>query len=277
MFRLLLTLFLAAPTYAADPPKPDLRLPVLRATTSPAPPAGSAWDLSAGKTYAFDSDSAYLLRAVPEGLVTIAKTEGPLAVSAVFVDGPGTRERRKFDGKYVVEVEPVPTKKGRVTLVLVKTGAAVDADVVLVPIDVNGGEGAQPPPLPPVINDKPVPVIIGKAWGWVLVEETAKGFPNRGPILAAAVPWTESKNVKHRVIDKDVLDANGKIPADAIPYLVSVGAIVRNADGTYTKQAPTKPLPHLFIVTDQGGVYWEGDAPTAGPAAFTGKLGEYIK
>ncbi len=166
MIRLLALLLLAVPAFGTDPPKSDLRLPILKAPDAPSPPPGAVWGLNSGQTYAFDSDTPYLIRAIPDGLVTVTVSPGPLTISTVFVDGKGVRERRVYSGKYVVEVEPVPLAKGRVTLVLVKTGATTDADIVLVPIDVNGGEGPKPPPDPDI---KPTPT--AKALWLVTVED----------------------------------------------------------------------------------------------------------
>lgn len=120
-----------------------------------------------------------------------------------------------------------------------------------------------PPDVEPIPKPKPVPVpVAGKLFGWVMIEDLAVPFANRGLTLNAAVAWSGTNGISHRTAGKNVVDASGKPPADMVPYLT---------------RAAGKPVPQLFLITADGKLLYEGPAPTGAdaPAAFIALLEKY--
>lgn len=104
--------------------------------------------------------------------------------------------------------------------------------------------GPKPDPKP---DPDPTPVPPAKAWV-VVVEETSDAAAERGKILTDKnlSEYVKGKGWKVRVVDKDVKDSQGQVPADLRPYFALAGG---------------KQLPQMFIVDQDGKVRFQGLAP----------------
>jgi hypothetical protein len=113
-------------------------------------------------------------------------------------------------------------------------------------------EPPKPEPIPPK-PDPPRPI----AKLYVLViEETAEAVAARGAFLTHPELVRRFAEKKHqwRVIDKDVVDAFGRPPADVAPYLEQV-------------RSRSLRLPRIWLIDQDGRVRLEDIAP-ATPAAL---------
>jgi hypothetical protein len=111
------------------------------------------------------------------------------------------------------------------------------------------GPGPSPPPGPgpePVPPVPPAPVGVVKFL--VVIEETGMSAASRGVWFAdkALTERLKAKGIKVRIGDKDVVDADGKPPADLAGYI---------------RAAAGKPLPRLFVVDEAGRVLYQAGLP----------------
>lgn len=96
---------------------------------------------------------------------------------------------------------------------------------------------------------KPDEVVWSAAKLWiVIVEETGLAAAERGQLFTNAelVARITDKGHRYRIVDQDVIGADGKPPADIVKYLT---------------EAKVAKLPRLFLVDGDGGVRFRGDAP----------------
>ncbi len=116
--------------------------------------------------------------------------------------------------------------------------------------------GPRPPPEP---QPQPLPTpVAGKAFGAIIVEDPNEYIENRGQYLLAFNNWCDSHGVNRRWVPNNVRDSSGKPPADMVPYLT---------------RAFGKKQPYLTIVTEKGGVLYEGSPAT--PEELTETLNKY--
>lgn len=242
-----LAVLVVSPASAADPP--GIRLPEEQPESLP---PKAVTKLKAGEVYALDSDTPVVVVVSPEGLVSVTEETGPAKINAVFA-GNTKRTWRTYKGQQVFTLEAV--QSGTVELLVIPVGSKRSSDVLRRVIQVEAGDGPRPPP----DDGKPKPPVVGKLFGFVLIEETSQAWPTRGEAIAAASKWADANGVKRRVADKDVKDAAGNTPADIAPYIA---------------RAAGKTLPRLTLITETGGILWEGDCPKAG-AELTALLGRY--
>jgi hypothetical protein len=110
-------------------------------------------------------------------------------------------------------------------------------------------EGKLPPipPVPPVPPDPTPNPVTGKCYV-VIIEETEQAAKDRNKYLndKALLDYVKSKNWKFEIVDKDVVDKNGKTPSDLKPYI---------------DRAKNKDLPYVYVVTDKGQVRYENRLP----------------
>lgn len=242
LYQIVHLLVLATYTIATDPlPKVDpIRLPV---APPPTPTPSAITSLAADQLYVIDADVSCIVLTSPAGIVSVNEDMGPVKIRGKFVDGCGKAELRTYKGKTVYTVEAVAT--GRVELLIVPVGGGV-ADVIRRTLDVSVGPGPQPPPKP-TPDPTPTPVAL---WGFVIVEETADAVAARGALLADHTLSTlmKSKGYHWRIVDKDVVGADGKPPADVLPCL--------NA-------AKGKVLPQVFLIDIKGNIATQAALPNA--------------
>jgi hypothetical protein len=228
----------AATIYIADPvsPKTDpIRLPVIPAP-APLPAPSAIASLGADQLYVIDSDVSCIVLASPAGVVSVSEDVGPVKIRGKFVDGSGKVESRNYRGKLVYTIEPL--SNGRVELLVIPSGGT-QADVIRRTLDVGSGQGPQPPPNPqPNPEPSPSPVAL---WGFVVIEETGDAVAMRGAMLSDSTlaATIKSKGYHWRIVDKDVVGADGKPPADVLPCL--------NA-------AQGKTLPQVFLIDTKGNI-----------------------
>lgn len=119
-----------------------------------------------------------------------------------------------------------------------------------------GGGGPIPNPGPGP-NPGPNPNPPAKAW-LVVIEETREATAERGAWLSnpEIAAYLKAKGWRHRVADRDVLDPQGKPPADLAPYL---------------ERAKGKSLPQVYLVDQDGVVRIDGPLP-ATPAELVALL-----
>jgi hypothetical protein len=235
-------------TLEADPPpapKVDpIRLPVTPAPApTPSPTPNAVTSLAADQLYVIDSDVVCIVLTSPAGIVSVTEDSGPVKIRGKFVDGAGKAESRSYKGKAVYTVEAVAS--GRVELLIIPVGGAA-GDVIRRTLDVTAGH--EPPPKPtPTPDPAPMPVAL---WGFVIIEETADAVAARGALLAHPIlsALVKSKGYHWRIVDKDVVGADGKPPADVLPCL--------NA----TKD---KALPQVLLIDTKGNIVTQTALPNA--------------
>lgn len=155
-----LLLALVASAVGAAPPGESIRVPSgpVVPTPMPAPPGpDAAVRLDRDTLFVIDADNPVLVLASPKGVVRVTEEAGPLKIRGKFVDGPGQTETRTFKGKAVFVVEAAVT--GRCEILVVPAGAKAD-QVIRRTLQVEAGEGPQPPPKPdPKVDPKPDPKV----------------------------------------------------------------------------------------------------------------------
>lgn len=212
---------------AADPPA--VRLPEVQVIPAP----GNPIKLTSAELFVFDTDVPCVVTTSPPGLLSVTKEDGPVKVKGVFAGGNGKVETRTFKGKFVYTVDVTGT--GRAELLVFPAGVADEGGILRRMIDANNG--SKPPPVDPVNP----PVVKGKLFGWVLIEETSQAGAWRGKALQDAITWSDANGVKHRTFD-----VSGPVPEDIKPYM---------------DRARGKALPQVFLVTESGELLYGGDCP----------------
>lgn len=233
LFSLVFLVLASISTLSADssPPRPvSIRLPVFPAPMPPPAPL-AVTSLASDQLYVIDSDVPCIVLASPAGIVTLGEDSGPIKIRGKFVDGNGSVESRTYAGKSVYTVEAIAS--GRVELLIVPAGGTKE-EVIRRTLDV----GQATPPGPPSPKPEPRPVAL---WGFVVVEETADAVAARGAMLSdsALAALVRSKGYRWRIVDQDVVGADGKPPADVSPCL--------NA-------AKGKVLPQAFAIDSRGNI-----------------------
>jgi hypothetical protein len=125
---------------------------------APQPQPGDVVRLTPDLLYVIDADCDLLILSSPAGVVSVTDEEGPVKVRGRFVDAPGKVETRTFKGKSVHTVEVLKT--GRVELLIIPVGAKAPVlpnDIIRRTLDVDAGEGPQPPPTPKPVEPKVEP------------------------------------------------------------------------------------------------------------------------
>lgn len=235
--------FLASLAIVAEP-TPSIQVPKPPVVAPPAPAPGAVLTLSGDSLYVAQSKAEFVVRDHPKGLVRIVYEKGPLRVRARFADGVGVIESRTYDGPYIALVEAVG--KGRVEMDFIPLNLKGEADIVMSTVDVDAGQGPQPPPKPdPPKPDPPKPdpkPVEGKRWVLV-IEETADPVwqLQRGALVTNKALHDRIRERGHdwKLVDKDVKDSNGNVPADLAAYLRRVAG---------------KKLPWVFVVDVAGTV-----------------------
>lgn len=250
--------------FAAEPsiefPKPAI------VTPPPAPsPVGVVPVLTPDKVYAVQSESEFILTAIPRDSVKLTPATGPVRVRGVFTDGNGKPEWRTLEGKFIYFVDAV-AEKGRVNLIAIPSGAESEEDLVFQLIDL--GHGPQPPPDvdpqpdPDVDPDEPPAPIPQAGLRALIIEETA----DRGRLPASQLGIFSStkirkyvdqnfakgpsSNPEFRIFDKDLdmsmesktwQDAM-KLPRDSLPWI-----IVSNGKTGYSGPLPKNEADVLSL------------------------------
>lgn len=243
---LLLLALLSCPAtlHAAD--KGPIRWPEVVTPTPPQPPQPPPVNgdllLPPDQYLVVDADVECVVLASPASAFGVAKVQGPLAIPGKFVVGGKPDTLSVFNGKYIYVVQALaPDRQGEV-IVWPLGGKAED----VTRRGVSSGKSPRPP-TPPDPDPKPKPEPIAKGW-LVVVEETADATQARGKFLSdpALASYLKGKGWKVRIADQNVVDAQGKPPADLLPYL---------------NRARGRSLPQMYLVDQEGAVRIEGSVP----------------
>lgn len=112
-----------------------------------------------------------------------------------------------------------------------------------------------PPPIPPgptptPPGPTPTPVTAGKRWV-VIIEETEAGVVDKALIFRDPAVNVRMKAGNHqfRIIDKDVKDASGQVPADVARFITA---------------SQGKTLPQVYFVDEQGHTVLSEAMPMTG-------------
>lgn len=253
---------------AADPvPEPDIIFPVgPKEETPPAPKPKTDAVLKPGIQYIIQGKTPFTILDFPKGVVSVQYKTGPRDVSGKFWDGSGDDEDRTYPGPYIAVVKGINKgPSGKVDLSVVPDGYKLSkADFLAGKSTIAGrsiqveGVGPLPPgpgPIPPDPVPDPSPVIVQQPlWGLVIVEETATAAEGRGLIMASGLlaKTLSDHSWKWRVVDKDVINQQGQVPADVAPYVAD---------------AKQKGTPRIYILSDKIKIVYAGPCPTGNNAA----------
>lgn len=149
----------------------------------------------------------------------------------VFVAAPGT---------YVVELTAFSYDEKTKQINIAESDVKVVIDSGVLP-------NPQPDPSPnPTPN--PTPVVDLKEAYLLVIEETSDATEKRGKWLShqGLQSYVKGKKWRAVVVDKDVKDGDGNIPANFKPWLDKTSG---------------KKLPYSFLFSKKGTIAWEGNLP----------------
>jgi hypothetical protein len=200
-----------------------------------------------------------------------------LSPAKVFVWLPGTEGLEVFTAAPGVDQSQCAVKAAAAgTYRLWCTAVLNDRTATgLVTVTITGGTPTPPTPTPPTPTPTPPtptpptptppdpkppepkpPADAGPLWAVVI--ETPLGSANRGQMFTdpTLTAYAKIKGHRFRVVDKNVVGADGKPPPDLAPYL---------------KMAEGAALPQLYLVTERGRVLYRGTLPET-PDALLGLI-----
>lgn len=215
--------------------------------------------LVVSSTMAAPPDVPKTLTAKPGQLVRVTvKTDAEIGVLRNFTDEQAFFEElsvRKGERRFVFQA-PDDAKPG--TVYVVGWWTKGETDGVSTTITIPGGkvDPKPPPDVDPVRKDVSYRVVI--------VEETSDAANNRGAMLTnkALATHMSAKGHTFRVVDKDVKDAFGNVPADLKPVIDDAAKkgypqvyLMDRASKLPTLQfaAPLTATELLKLLTDNGG------------------------
>lgn len=130
---------------APKPPKP------------PEPPAPGPVPIMADSFYVITSTNQFLAKAIPEGIVKINRTKGPITLFGRFADAPDEVQMREFKQPYVTIVT-AGNLQGQCTLVVWPTRATTEEEILTRELDIRLLPIPPPePPTPPKPPEPPTP------------------------------------------------------------------------------------------------------------------------
>ena len=210
-------------TRAGDTPPGSVAVPVIELPEitpipqpMPTPAPKAVTKLNAAEMYVIQSDAAFVVRSFPDGLVTVTNEVGPVTLRGQFAGGNGKIVTKKYSKKQVTIVEACGV--GRVALDVIPLGFKNEKDIIRVTLDVDSGQGPQPPPKP---DDPDVPVIAppidGDGFKVLIVYEAMDtnsltpaqsnaiyGKALRDFLNSKCATGTDGKTREWRIFDKDV-------------------------------------------------------------------------
>lgn len=276
MLRTLLSILLLTSAATASDPKPmiELKEPIggMREGVKILGPALAAEQkvdaanpviVTPGRFFAFtplDGSPSYIAPNDSFRIYTVAK--GGTYIGVKF-DAPADAEPETYswpNEKGPVYVLLARNRVGTHAVQLVKngpteTGPVANGPAILVQI----GVAPQPPPTPPKPPTPPEPqppVVAGKLWGYVLVEETAVALATRGEVLRSVNTYCKANGLKWREVDQNAVDAFKKAPSDVAGYIAD---------------AQKLGVPRVYFIDINGNSLWEGK-PGGTPKEWIDKL-----
>lgn len=98
--------------------------------------------------FIIERDSPAIVLGSPDGMVEVHYIQNdkacPIKYKGKFAGGGGKNEERSVDSKFIIELKPL--KSGRCEIIIVPHGVTKEADIERKTVDVEAGEGPQPPP-----------------------------------------------------------------------------------------------------------------------------------
>lgn len=150
-----LVLLLVGVSHAQDSAASKSKWPTLPAPKPQVDAPRAVFTVKAGEYFIIERDSPAIVVASPDGMIEVVYTENkdgcPVKVKGKFAGGGGKNEDRVLKSKFIIELNPV--KSGRCEIFVIPHGVTKESDVERKTVDVDAGDGAQPPPgggLPPV-------------------------------------------------------------------------------------------------------------------------------
>ena len=85
----------------------------------------------------------------------------------------------------------------------------------------------------------------------IVIEETSERTPEQFRVLASRAwrDWISDRDGLIRIVDKDIRDEMGSVPADLAAWIKAA-----------------KDLPYVFFADGEGVTRWEGPLPASGAA-----------
>lgn len=257
MLRALVFLLLAAPAWGADPPRLKEHSPVPKKETNLA----DLIPVEAGKYRFFgvttDDGKPYAgpVTWVTDGTsVGIKEVEKAMTLFGVI---SGFEEPGEYDvpaGDVIVWGKVL--KPGESGITSVQAWGVVDGKAkMLLALKFLVG------PAPPKPDPTPDPVV-GKMSAFIVIEPSGVILPNRAALIKAADEWQNANQMGRRWVYDNVIDQTGKPPADLVTWL---------------NRAKGKSLPHLYCITAEGGILFEGPLDTSSPDNLKAQLSKYNK
>lgn len=183
------------------------------------------------------------------GYATVRPKTDAKAVSYVGLSGvyPFPSELLADKRMFVLPSQGLPAGRYRFVAVGSLNDEHAVVEFAVVVGEPGPGPGPTPPPPPPGPDPPPGPVTPSELWV-VLIEETGAAARTRlgwlsNPTLTAAMKRAGNH---YRIVDKDVVGADGKPPSDVLPYLA--GARIAG-------------VPQVYLVDATGKTRWSGKVP----------------
>lgn len=187
------------------------------------PPASVVFTVRAGEYFIIERDSPAIVLGSPSGMLEVVYTENkdgcPVKVKGKFAGGGGKSEDRVLKSKFIIELNPV--KSGRCEVIIIPHGVTKETDIERKTVDVDAGDGAQPPP--GGVDPPPTKPVKGY---FLLVRPD--GPASQDFARAFALPaWTELRAEGHAVKEMTLTESLQyyKAPAGTvIPFVVTIDA-----------------------------------------------------
>lgn len=189
------------------------------------PPALAVFTVKVDEWFLIERDTPAIVLGSPDGLVEVIykanKDACPLQYMGKFAGGGGKVEEKEIKSKFIIQLKP--RKSGRCEVIIVPHGVTKESDIERKTVDVDAGEGGQPPPIvtPPIVVPPPV------TKGYFLIVRP-DGPASQDFAKAFALPaWTELKTEGHTVKEMTLTESLAvyKAPAGTvIPYVVTIDA-----------------------------------------------------
>ena len=185
----------------------------------------AVFTVRADEWFLIERDTPAIVTGSPAGMIEVVATENkdscPVKIKGKFAGGGGKTEDRTYKAKYLYEVKPVKT--GRCEVFVIPHGVTREQDVERKTVDVDAGDGAQPPPgggLPPV---DPPPTKPAKGYFLIVRPD---GPASQDFAKAFALPaWRELVAEGHAVKEMTLTESLQyyKAPAGTvIPFVVTL-------------------------------------------------------
>lgn len=190
------------------------------------PPTLAVFTVKVDEWFLIERDTPAIVISSPASLLEVVYTENkdacPVKVKGKFAGGGGKSEDRTYKSKFLIELKPV--KSGRCEVIIVPHGVTKENDIERKTVDVDAGEGAQPPPgvgTPPIVVPPPTKPLKGY---FLIVRPDGPASPEFARAFALPA-WAELKAEGHTVKEMTLTESLQyyKAPAGTvIPFTVTI-------------------------------------------------------